>query len=99
MKFMLFKDVKKTLNTHKNSLSQRRVRALAVFGSIARNEGTATSDVDILIDFDSKKGLFVFVGLKNYLENILKCHVDLVTKDALHPALKAKILREAKHVF
>lgn len=57
------------------------------------------SDIDILVDFDSKKGLFMFVGLKNYLESILQCEVDLVTKKALHPALKKKILSEAKEVF
>lgn len=96
---MLLNEVKKILKCHKKTLSQLGVRTLDVFGSIARNEGLIDSDVDILIDFDSKKGLFVFVDIKNYLENILKCEVDLVTKNALHPALKKKILREAKHVF
>lgn len=66
---------------------------------MARNEGSAKSDVDILVDFDSKKGLFVFVGLKTYLETILERDVDLVTKQALHPALKQRILQEAKSVF
>ena len=96
---MLLKEVKKILNHHKKDLSQRGVRTLAIFGSTARNEGLAKSDVDILIDFDAKKGLFVFVDLKSYLEDILKCEVDLVTKNALHPALKNRILHEAKRVF
>jgi uncharacterized protein len=52
-----------------------------------------------LIDFDSKKGLFAFVELRNYLRDLLGCKVDLVTKSALHPALKKKILNEAKVVF
>ena len=96
---MLLKEIKKILNKHKKDLFLRGVRGLAIFGSTARNEAKAASDVDILIDFDSKKGLFVFVELKNYLENLLKCDVDLVTKGALHPALKQQILREAKNVF
>lgn len=96
---MLFKEVKKILNQHKSQLGQLGVLTLALFGSIARNEDTMKSDVDILIDFDSKKGIFVFVDLKNYLESLLDCEVDLVTKNALHPALKKKILQEAKHVF
>jgi len=96
---MLLKTVKKILKDHKKDLCSRGVRDLAVFGSVARNEESAKSDVDILIDFDSRKGLFVFVELKNYLENLLNCDVDLVTKNALHPALKQKILQEAKHVF
>ena len=75
------------------------VRALAVFGSVARNEGSLKSDVDILIDLKSGKGLFVFVEIKFYLEKLLNCEVDLVTKNALHPALKDQILQEAKNVF
>ena len=96
---MLLKEAKKILNSHKKDLTQMGVQSLALFGSVARNEGTPKSDVDILIDFDSKKGMFMFIDLKDYLENLLDCKVDLVTRNALHPALKAKILHEAKHVF
>lgn len=96
---MILKDVEKVLSSHKQELIMKGVRALAVFGSVARNEATAASDIDILIDYDSRKGLFAFVNLKVFLENLLKCKVDLVTKNALHPALKKKILQEAKNVF
>lgn len=75
------------------------VRSLAIFGSVARNEGTSESDIDILIDFEPGKGLFVFIEIKNYLEKLFDGEVDLVTKNALHPALKEQILREAKYVF
>jgi predicted nucleotidyltransferase len=96
---MLFQEVKKILSSHKKELILRGVKALSLFGSIARNEATSKSDVDILIDFDSKKGLFFFLNLKKYLEELLQCEVDLVTPRALHPALKDRILREAKRVF
>jgi len=96
---MLLKSAAKILKQHQEDLAQQGVRTLAIFGSVARNESTSKSDVDILIDFDSKRGLFAFVGLKSYLENLLDCYVDLVTKNALHPALKSQILREAKYVF
>jgi len=96
---MLFNEAKKILNSHKKDLFQLGVNTLAIFGSLARNEQKAKSDVDILIDFDSKKGLFIFIKIKTFLEKILNCKVDLVTKSALHPALKGKILQEAKHVF
>jgi len=72
---------------------------LAVFGSIARDEATKDSDIDNLVDFDSKKGLFAFIDLKFYLEDLLKCDVDLVSRPALHPALKKRILSEAKQIF
>lgn len=96
---MLFTEAKKILNSHKASLIKLGALSLSLFGSVARNESSPQSDVDILIEFDSKRGLFAFVELKNYLQKLLGCEVDLVTKDALHPALKTTILREAKHVF
>lgn len=99
VKAMLLKEIRKILKKHKKDLVSRGVRALSIFGSAARNESVATSDVDILIDFDAKKGLFAFVDLKDYLEKLLTCDVDLVTKGALHPALKQQILREAKYIF
>jgi predicted nucleotidyltransferase len=96
---MLFNEAKRIIKNHKKDLSRLGVRTLALFGSITRDERTSKSDVDILIDFDAKKGLFVFIDIKNYLEDLLDCEVDLVTKNALHPALKHQILREAKNVF
>jgi uncharacterized protein len=96
---MKLKKVKAILIRHKRELGQFGVISLALFGSVVRDETTLKSDIDILIDFDSKKGIFVFVDLKHYLESILSCEVDLVTKNALHPALRKKILQEAKRVF
>jgi len=96
---MLFQEAKKILSKNKKTLLKLGVHTLAIFGSIARDEGSAKSDIDILIEFDSKKGLFGLVHVKNYLEDLFGCEVDLVTKAALHPALKKRILREAKHVF
>jgi predicted nucleotidyltransferase len=55
---MLFSEVKRILSAHKKDLLKRGVRALSLFGSIGRNEASKASDVDILVDFDSKKGLF-----------------------------------------
>lgn len=96
---MKFNEAQKILKAHKVDLSQRGVHALAIFGSLARNENKKGSDVDILIDFDSKQGLFVFLDLKDYLEHLLNCEVDLVTKKGLHPALKKRIISEAKQIF
>lgn len=94
-----FDKAKTVLLSHREQLSQLGSRHLAIFGSIARNEATKTSDIDILVDFDSKKDLFGFIDLKFYLEDLLSCDVDLVSKQALHPALKKRILNEAKQIF
>lgn len=90
---------KTILISHREQLSQLGSRHLAIFGSTARNEATKASDIDILVDFDVTKDLLGFIDLKFYLEELLHCDVDLVTKQALHPALKKRILGEAKKVF
>ena len=94
-----FDKAKTVLLSHQQQLSQLGSRHLAIFGSTARNETTKSSDIDILVDFDAKKDLFGFIDLKFYLEDILSCDVDLVSKQALHPALKKRILSEAKQIF
>ena len=53
--------------------------------------------MDILVDFAITPGLFAFVRLKARLEAILGRRVDLVTEDALKPALRERILRKAVH--
>lgn len=94
-----FNKIKNLLTSHREQLSQLGGSHVAIFGSVARDEATEDSDVDILVDFDSRKGLFGFADLKFYLEEILDSHVDLVTRRALHPALKKRILSEAKEIF
>jgi len=77
-------------------LTEFHVKALYIFGSVARNEAKAASDVDILVEFtpEARVGLFHFLKLKNFLEGILGCRVDLVTADALHPMMRDSILEE-----
>ena len=94
-----FDKAKTLLISHQKELSQLGSRHLAIFGSTARNEATKASDIDILVDFDPKKDLFEFIDLKFYLEDLLKCDVDLVSRPALHPALKKRIINEAKQIF
>lgn len=94
-----FNRIKKVLTSHRKQLANLGTRHLAIFGSTAKGEATSTSDIDVLVDFDAKKGLFVFADLKFFLEEILEADVDLVSTRALHPALKKRILNEAKQIF
>lgn len=96
---MSLNQIRQKLNQHKEELKEYGVRGIAIFGSTARKEDKPDSDVDILVDFDPEKGLFVFIDLKYYLEDLLGKKVDLVTKKALHPALRDTILSEAKDAF
>ena len=92
---LLLEDVKKILVGHKVELKAQGVKSLAVFGSVARGEAELDSDVDLIGEFERPFGLFKFVQVKEYLESILGCSVDLVTADSLHPALRDRILSEA----
>jgi predicted nucleotidyltransferase len=74
------------------------VRALSVFGSVARDEAKEASDVDILVDFEGPATLLGFMGLKLYLEERLGARVDLVTRPALKPVIKQRIEAEAIRV-
>jgi predicted nucleotidyltransferase len=73
------------------------VKSLALFGSVVRDEATAASDVDLLVEFDDRPvGLFHLSRTRQYLESILGVpRVDLVLRDGIKPALKDRILREA----
>ena len=86
------------LRERQADLKQRGVKTLAVFGSVARGEASAESDLDVLVELEHPVGLFDFIRLKNELENLMGCRVDLVTPDALHPRLRERILKEAVYV-
>jgi predicted nucleotidyltransferase len=87
------------LKTHKEELASRfGVRALALFGSVSRNTATATSDIDILVDFDGPATSARYYGLQFFLEDLLGRPVDLVTRKALRAELRPYIERDAIHV-
>jgi uncharacterized protein len=74
------------------------VRDLAVFGSVARGEASATSDLDVLVDFEGPATFDGFMGLKFFLEDTLGVKVDLVTRAALKPRLRERVESEARRV-
>ena len=74
-----------------------RARMKGFFGSYARGDQSGASDLDLLVDFDSEADLFELVGLSNFLEEKLKCPVDVISINSIREELKDKIL--AKAVF
>jgi len=79
-------------------LARFGVASLAMFGSVARDEATETSDLDVLAELDDDVGLLGFVALKQYLEEALGVRVDVATRPALKPRMRDRILREAVDV-
>ncbi|MCX7039091.1 MAG: nucleotidyltransferase family protein [Spirochaetes bacterium] len=93
-------EVKRTLATHPELFQEFSVHELRLFGSTLRGDAGGASDIDLLVDYTPgvQVGLFAFIRLRRRLSELLGFQVDLVTPDALHPAIREGILREAVRV-
>jgi len=87
--------VRHRLSEARAELAGLGVRSLDLFGSVARGEAGADSDVDLLVEFDRPVGLFHFFRVQWRLEEILGCRVDLVMRDAVKRQLRDRIFAEA----
>ena len=93
------KEIKKVIDQQAEVLTKKyKVKSIGVFGSVARGDNTKKSDVDVLVEFSEPIGLFKFIGLENYLSDVLERKVDLVTKKGLKPTIKDDILKEVVYV-
>ena len=95
-------DSKKYLNIINENRATLRdkyfVKEIGIFGSVARGEQTAASDVDVLVEFSEPVGFFAFLDLEDFLTRTFGKKVDLVTKRALKLAVKDQILRDVVYV-
>ena len=66
-----------------------------VFGSVARGEDDAASDIDVLVDLEPGRSLFDLGGLLTDLKTLLERDVDVVTEKGLRSALRERVLQEA----
>ncbi len=82
------------LGKQRETLRAHGVRKLRLFGSCARAEASEVSDLDFLVDFE-KKTFDAYMGLKEFLENLFGCRVDLVLSNAIKPRLRPFILKDA----
>jgi hypothetical protein len=94
---MTRQEVLNKLAENREKLRDFSVKSLAIFGSVARDQAGDYSDVDVLVDFEEGKpiGLFAFIRLMLFLEDLLGCKVDLATRDSLRSELRERILQEA----
>jgi hypothetical protein len=93
------RDAINSINLHKADLVKFGVKSLALCGSVARDEATPESDVDVLVEFTCPVGLFDFFRVQHYLEDILGVKkVDLLMLTALKPAFREAMLSEAINV-
>ena len=70
-------------------------RDVRVFGSRARGEGRPDSDLDLLVTLDEDASLLDIVAIKQDLEDLLGCKVDVLTEDAISPYIREQVLQQA----
>ena len=74
------------------------IERIGLFGSFARNEGRADSDIDIIITL-SKPDLLQYSAITNQLETVFGRHVDLISSKAIvSESFKAQLDKEAIYV-
>ncbi len=90
-----------TLRQHEPELRAAGIVHLRLFGSVARGESSAQSDVDLMADFDHSKrfSLVSMTHLENRLTDLLGTKVDLSPADAMKEAVRARADREAVLAF
>jgi uncharacterized protein len=66
-----------------------------VFGSVSRGAAHVKSDVDLLVKLESGRSLLDLIAMKQDLEDLLGCEVDVVTEDAVSPYIRQQILKDA----
>jgi uncharacterized protein len=91
--------VSQILQSNRSELAQKYgVRFLSLFGSVARNEANAASDIDLLVEFDRPVGYFGLFALQDHLESILDRKVDLGTANSLKPRIRDRVMGECVRV-
>ena len=88
-------EIQSTIAAEKDKIRRRyKAEIKGIFGSYARGDFHADSDLDLLVDFDEGADLFDLVGLQQFLEERLGCTVDLVSRRSLRAELRASVLNE-----
>ena len=95
-KIFTIDDIKSKIKENEQFLQDKfNVRYFLLFGSYAKGNQTADSDIDLLVEFKKTIDMFDFIDLQEYLQNIFGKKVDLGTKRSLKRFIKKKILDEA----
>ena len=88
------------LRQHEAELKALGVEHLYLFGSTARGEANAESDVDLFFDHErGKLGLYELMDVKARAAEILGCKTDIMTRGSIHKAIRARVIASAVPVF
>lgn len=98
---MKSEDVIARLRDCETELRARGVRHAALFGSVARGDATAASDIDIMLDLDPEAvgDVYDYVGLKDYVASLFPGPVDVVNRAGLKSYVRPPAEAEALYAF
>jgi uncharacterized protein len=91
-------DVLALLATHREEIERLGAESLRLFGSVARGEASADSDVDILVSFREKPTFSGYMKLRIFLEDLLGARVDLITDSGLRDKVRPFVEKDAIRV-
>ena len=91
----------RVLRSYESELKAAGVLHLRLFGSVARGDNGAVSDIDLMADFDPslRHTLLGMTHLENRLSDLLGTKVDLSPADAMRDPVRARAAREAVDAF
>lgn len=89
-------EVFKKIEENHEALRRLGVKRLGLFGSAARGEAGAASDLDFVVEFDHKS-FDAYMDVKLLLERLFGCRIDLVLADSIKPRLRPIILKEVAY--
>jgi predicted nucleotidyltransferase len=94
-------DVLATLRESEGALRARGVRHAALFGSVARDEHTPDSDIDIMVEFDPAVPMTVYgyVGVKDFIAGLFNVPVDVVDAAGLKSHVRPHATADARYAF
>ena len=94
-------EVLAVLKAAEAQLRAKGVKRAALFGSVARGEARPDSDIDIMVELDpeARLGIWEYVGVINFLEEMFPSKVDVSNRESLRPYVRLGAERDAIYAF
>jgi predicted nucleotidyltransferase len=94
-------DILERLRKNELPLRAQGVAHAALFGSVARGDQRPDSDIDIMVEIapEARIGLFQYVGIVHYLEDLFPMRVDVANREGLKPFVRPSAERDAVYAF